>query len=849
DCDESLSASSAGGSAAVQEQLSVSSLPPMGTAATATAAEWMLEELSLEDSGASGSIASSADRHATDGGDTVKGGNNESSESNGGGGVGRKRGEPLASRQRQGSASNALVRTRSAGRGLTSLMARIREQEERDGSGIASNGTTFFDRDQPDLSDFDDGASSPVFTAPAASSTTSASWTAPISTPSINVSGHQRAALELRNLTLEREVEQLKAHLRSMGGRKVVGDRQRNTVSRRPRPRPHHLKERSLAVGAVGGAAHSTGGPAGRARAATTATAGAVASTTRRSSAPPMSIVSAQSAKGDGRGRSKSVDMVRHQHDSNRRRLSGTREGNCAETTAEHTERTSPHQAAQQKKTPSPPRLKDHRLSGPHTSAAMVSGNLSSPMRRLRNVRLRSPESASETCGERPEDAWLQSGTSGMSETFQSEGGRAGVTRGETSDDVGGRYGLDASIVDIKHDVDDRGDAGESRPLPRLRAEEPRRRRGASEKARAGITSIGLGGVVSGMKHSLIGRRRSSGGLRVQVVAPSSSKDDGVGTSIPSSGRSSGRTNNSGRAHPPSTECEEDSKKHTLSSQVIATTIPRNGDTTTTKILASNERRHRRGGAGGKPGDEQHSLHQRGGNILAPTGSSSSSSRSSSTSVSNSNSAIAIHRGSTARSEAPKIQSPALQDSPRQTEAVTSCPTLPTSPAPTTTPLSAELVGKEDFTREVTLASPTTTEGGEQAVVEDGGPRLLPGHRWPEILDARWAEVEFVLCRAVESEKSLKYTAEATEDGLVFMDKLEKKAQELGVLKGQLSRWLLPYNADTSVDEQQAATPRRFQEALQKSIAAASTAEGGLLTEEEAEYLTAGARKVRQLVR
>lgn len=286
----------------------------------------------------------------------------------------------------------------------------------------------------------------------------------------------------------QKQVEQLKAHLRSMGGRKVVGDRQRNTVSRRPRPRPHHLKERSLAVGAVGGAAHSTGGPAGRARAATTATAGAVASTTRRSSAPPMSIVSespstsfgprensgiggdggsdvvlssAQSAKGDGRGRSKSVDMVRHQHDSNRRRLSGTREGNCAETTAEHTERTSPHQAAQQKKTPSPPRLKDHRLSGPHTSAAMVSGNLSSPMRRLRNVRLRSPESASETCGERPEDAWLQSGTSGMSETFQSEGGRAGVTRGETSDDVGGRYGLDASIVDIKHDVDDRGDAGE----------------------------------------------------------------------------------------------------------------------------------------------------------------------------------------------------------------------------------------------------------------------------------------------------------------------------------------------------------------------------------------------------
>lgn len=59
---------------------------------------------------------------------------------------------------------------------------------------------------QPDMSDFDDGASSLVFAAPAESSPTSASWTGPLSTPSINVSGHQRAALELRNLTLEREV-------------------------------------------------------------------------------------------------------------------------------------------------------------------------------------------------------------------------------------------------------------------------------------------------------------------------------------------------------------------------------------------------------------------------------------------------------------------------------------------------------------------------------------------------------------------------------------------------------------------------------------------------------------------
>lgn len=84
--------------------------------------------------------------------------------------------------------------------------------------------------------------------------------------------------------------------------------------------------------------------------------------------------------------------------------------------------------------------------------------------------------------------------------------------------------------------------------------------------------------------------------------------------------------------------------------------------------------------------------------------------------------------------------------------------------------------------------------------------------------------------------------------------------QELGVLKGQLSRWLLPFNTDTSVEEQQAATPRRFQESLLALSATSGAAgggggggngsgSGGVLTEEEAEYLTAGARRVRQLVR
>lgn len=49
--------------------------------------------------------------------------------------------------------------------------------------------------------------------------------------------------------------------------------------------------------------------------------------------------------------------------------------------------------------------------------------------------------------------------------------------------------------------------------------------------------------------------------------------------------------------------------------------------------------------------------------------------------------------------------------------------------------------------------------------------------RWPATLDARWAEVEFVLCRRVDCKESFEFTAEATKESLIFISKLEKKAQ------------------------------------------------------------------------
>lgn len=97
DYEETLSISSAN---SVAQELSVSSLPPVGAVATAT--DMIFEELSFEGSGASASLASSSDRNGVGGGSDVDG------EDSGDGG--RKEGGP-APRQRRRSL-DALARTR-----------------------------------------------------------------------------------------------------------------------------------------------------------------------------------------------------------------------------------------------------------------------------------------------------------------------------------------------------------------------------------------------------------------------------------------------------------------------------------------------------------------------------------------------------------------------------------------------------------------------------------------------------------------------------------------------------------------------------------------------------------------
>lgn len=60
-------------------------------------------------------------------------------------------------------------------------------------------------------------------------------------------------------------------------------------------------------------------------------------------------------------------------------------------------------------------------------------------------------------------------------------------------------------------------------------------------------------------------------------------------------------------------------------------------------------------------------------------------------------------------------------------------------------------------------------------------------------MEVRSTEVEFMLRKPVESDEDMQYTLAAAEAGLIFMDALEAKAKKLGVLRGTLSRWILPY--------------------------------------------------------
>ena len=132
-------------------------------------------------------------------------------------------------------------------------------------------------------------------------------------------------------------------------------------------------------------------------------------------------------------------------------------------------------------------------------------------------------------------------------------------------------------------------------------------------------------------------------------------------------------------------------------------------------------------------------------------------------------------------------------------------------------------------------------EKERQAAQDVEDEALFTGHAWTRVLDNGWSEVELLLQRPIEREEDLLYAVAAAEAGMMFTDQLNSAAKSLGVLRGALSRWLLPYDSSTRLDEQ-CSTPHSVIDNMPDEFR-------GKLTERQVHYLVAGANSVRKLVR
>lgn len=112
---------------------------------------------------------------------------------------------------------------------------------------------------------------------------------------------------------------------------------------------------------------------------------------------------------------------------------------------------------------------------------------------------------------------------------------------------------------------------------------------------------------------------------------------------------------------------------------------------------------------------------------------------------------------------------------------------------------------------------------------------------WSDGIESRWLEVRFLLRKPIESEADMRFTIAATESGLLFIDQLNNVAKSLNVLRGTLSRWILPYDHNTRIDEQ-CSTPHSVMENIPSNYR-------NKITERQVHYLVSGANSVRQLIR
>eukprot|EP01083_Nonionella_stella_P238821 836614_1 len=69
-------------------------------------------------------------------------------------------------------------------------------------------------------------------------------------------------------------------------------------------------------------------------------------------------------------------------------------------------------------------------------------------------------------------------------------------------------------------------------------------------------------------------------------------------------------------------------------------------------------------------------------------------------------------------------------------------------------------------------------------------------------LSQKWFEITFLLRKEINTEESFMDTQKIANESLLFLAQLSETAQKLGILRGTLSRALLPFDLNTSVSDQ-----------------------------------------------
>ena len=104
-----------------------------------------------------------------------------------------------------------------------------------------------------------------------------------------------------------------------------------------------------------------------------------------------------------------------------------------------------------------------------------------------------------------------------------------------------------------------------------------------------------------------------------------------------------------------------------------------------------------------------------------------------------------------------------------------------------------------------------------------------------------WGELEFILRQQIVNDADVVAAKRGAHKSLAFLDQIDALSTKTKLLRGQLSRWLMPYSENTSAFDQRALTP--------SSWASSPLLEGGHLNEEKYRQLIAGANALRSLVR